>query len=176
MKHQLPESSARIAKEHLLKYSHLSSLAFVTSFVTGSELSLFLLKGVNSAIHNDPYHEICVYSLNKELAIVTPDCAIFPSIELATCDKIIVALDVPSWQSSLVAPSRYKYLYLYDIKMVEHVVPELINKINDSDYRVIARNKKHAEYLKKRGFRNIIDKCVPEFSIQALKDIINETI
>jgi hypothetical protein len=177
MIHQLPQQSIEVARNQLLNYSNLNSLCFVSSFVTGSELSFYLLKEINSHIEKFPYYEVCLYALNKELPVLHAQCAIFSSIELSSCNKVLFALDVPSWQASLISPSQHKYLILYDVKMLEKISPELINKINESRYVVITRSKKYADFLKKMGFTNIIDKYLPEFSLDSIrKDILNESI
>lgn len=150
MIHELPKETLDSIK--LLKFNNGKSIAYVLHTIMAAELPFEIINGVNEHLGRNPYDEVCLFSLNREMPIITASMSIFNNMELNTYYGKIVATDVPSWQASLVSPSQAKFLYIYDVKRLFNIPRELVDKINRSGFKIFTRNKVYADALVKMGF------------------------
>lgn len=162
------EESAKI----LISYSTFKSIGFVLHGTSACEQAFFLIKQGNDFLQKNYTTNLCVFSMNRELPILQPNFAIFNTMDLQNFYGRLVATDIPTWQAACNSPSKEKYLYIYDIKRLHQVPTELIQKINESQFKIIARTKNHALYLKTMGFQNIIDTVIERFEIQKFMELV----
>lgn len=169
--HTIDKTATAKAKE-LLTYKTTRSLGIVLHGFSASELAFEIIHSTNEYLKTHSDIDIYGFAMNRELPILPPKFAIFPSLDLVSSADPIVATDIPTWQASLNSVSTQKYLYIYDILRLNNVPRELVQKINESGFQLVPRTKNYADSLKKLGYLNIMTECMPRFNIERLIEII----
>jgi hypothetical protein len=168
----LPEAAVNRADKILFNsYQKNKSLAILFHSLMGGELPLFAIDSVNKYLKVHSYDEICLYSMNKDLPVLCPNCAVYNTTEIFNFTGHILATDIPSWQVSLNSPSKNKCLYIYDIMRLNNIPKELVDSINKSKVKIFTRTAEHVNYLRKLGF-NVEDKTIKYFDIGEICKIL----
>lgn len=170
----LPEPAKRAAARFLVdELQTMPSLAFVLSSMTPNELSLELINEANDFIVKNEGYELMLFSLERGVPVVPPRFAVYNSAELNTYMGTVVATDIPSWQAALVAPAKKRYLYIYDINLAMGASPELVAKVNESEFIVFGRTEAHNRALQEKGFK-VARKSLKYFDGKAILEFLND--
>lgn len=156
---------------NLLKYSNRPSIGVILHGFSACDLGYQVSKNLNAYSEIDPYTEVCGFSMNRELPMLATKFAIFNSMDLNTYYGTVVATDIPTWQISLNAPSKHRFLYIYDIARLQNLPPDFSEKINASGVKIIARHKDHLNFLKKLGLKNILNETIQDFDIAKFMEL-----
>lgn len=170
----LPDQAKQAIKYlHIDHLSNLDSISLIAQSLNGNELSLYLIEETNKFLQKRFDTEIALFYISKQLPISIPLTSVYDISQIASCHGKIVATDLLSWQSALLAPTNKKYFYVYDTARLLDIPPNLVNEINNSKFTLICRNADSLQALKKIGLINFSSKYMEYFSIIKLMEIIN---
>jgi hypothetical protein len=170
----LPRAIEKLKYLHTDHLSNQLSIGFICYGAAGSELMYEVLENSNNYLSHNGYTEFLLFTIEKDIPIVNPLYAKYTITELDTYKGIMVALDLPSWQASLLSPSNQRYLYAYEVGRYIQLPKNVINDINNSEAIIISRTENHKHILKSAGFKNVSKICMKYFDVEELMDIIND--
>lgn len=170
----LPKAADDAARRSLSEfYGQYKGFGFVVPNLTGSQLALTLLTNINNHLDKNGYNEICLYVGQRELPIVTPNCAMYDIFDLRDYESPVVAVDPIIWSHMNYFFSGEKYLYVYDPILFKYIPPAEVNKMKSSNTKIFTRSKDHAIYLRKQFGFTLLPKFVPDCNIEIIKEILN---
>lgn len=171
---ELPPESIEAAGRFIKSAYHLQgiSLGFCVNFIQNNELTFLITKESNRYLDKNPYDEITYFYVNKQPFSVWPNFSVYPINQTINYYGNLIVTDVVTWQSTLESPARRKFFYVYDPMQFNFVRPEIVEKIKQSPYTIIARSAAHAAALSKIGLKPI-NKYVPHIDIKEFMEIIN---
>ena len=149
-----------------------NSIAVLLSYLNGSQLSYLALKEIKGFGKNDPYTELSVYYVNKELPISTPLCATYSISELGFYRGAAISTDIQTAYLAAQNPKINNIFYVYDLLQLQGVSPEIIREIIGKGTIIIARSKEHKKALEAGLGIKISDEVVLEINLVRFKEII----
>lgn len=156
--------------------NNCDSFGIVVQSLNMGEFAVHLIDTINSFVASNPYIDVCLFSLNKTLPIIIPNCAIFSNADLNNYQYNIIVTDIPTWQACDKSPAKNKFFYFYDIHILPKVPKELIKKINESNYYIFSRTAAHNKQLEKAGFKvcnQFCEKISTDDILKTVKEILN---
>lgn len=168
-------SEIALEKAHYLHTENLSnllSIGYVAYGFAGSEIALEVISSTNEYLSTNGYVDFSLFSIEKDIPAVNPLFAKYSIMDISTYTGVIVALDLFSWQASLLAPTKQRLLYAYDIPRFTTLKPNIIADINKSGTKILTRNSYHKTLLKNLGLVNIVVSELEYFDPAALIQII----
>lgn len=170
---KLPDHALEKARYlHTSNLSKLLSIGFIAYGFTGSEIALEVISATNKFLDRNGMVDFCLFAIEKDIPIVYPLFSKYSVMDISTYTGVTVALDLPSWQASLLAPSSKKYLYAYDMSRYLALKPNVIEEINKSRVHIISRTPAYKNLLKSLGLVNIVDECMEYFDSEKLIRIV----
>lgn len=149
-----------------------NSIAILLSYLNGSQLSYVTLKEINKFVKIDPYTEISIYYVNKELPISTPLCATYNIGELTFYRGECISTDIQTAYLAAQNPKINNIFYVYDLLQLQGVSPDIIREIISKGTIIIARSKEHKKAIENGLGIKISDEVVPEINLERFKEII----
>lgn len=170
---KLPEQALQQA--HYLHTEHLSnllSIGYIGYGFAGSEIALEVISKTNEYLSNDAYVEFSLFAIEKDIPATTPLFAKYSIMDIGSFTGVAIAIDLLSWQASLLAPTTRRMIYAYDILRFTTLKPNIIADINKSGAKILTRNSYHKTLLKNLGLVNIVVSELEYFDVEALLQIV----
>jgi hypothetical protein len=168
-----PTAALKAAESNLNDlYTKYSGVGIVCYSLCQSQMSYVLLQNINAYAAKNPYFEICLYNLQKELPILVPHCAIYQAHDLNTHEGPLVAADPNSFFAAQIASAAKLYYYVYDVALLKYISSTDLEKIRTSGAKFFTRSKDHIKFLKKNFQIDTIDTVVPDWDIDAIRTIV----
>lgn len=172
----LPKQAIEESSKFLIdSYSPYDSYAIVLHTASAAELPFYFIKAINNSCDQNPYTDFHLFVINKGNPVLTPYCGSFNVNELSSYNGVVIATDLISWQSSVITPTKNKFLYLYDIGRLAKITPDLVKAINQSEFKIFSRSKEHNKLLQKLGI-NIINEYCDYPDNPKLLEIVNKYV
>lgn len=175
MRYKIPDIAEKAARSNLTElYSPFKGVSFVVNSLTQSQMAYSLLHSINTSIGENPYYEVSIYNLQKELPIIIPHCAIYNGIELNNHIGPIITTDIQSWLATKTIMGNKPFFYIYDITLFKFIPVNDIDILRKSNTIFFTRSNDHRKFLKKNFKLDTINEYVEDFEIDKIKTIIEK--
>lgn len=169
----LPQHILERASQTLYrKFTEKKSLAIISYGLSCSELAYEMIINVNSFLTQNYKTEICVYNILRDIPLIQPRCAVYPTIDINKYWGTLLALDFTAIQSFYLSNSKDKWVYVYDLSSVNSINETLVKEIDSMGIKIITRNTDYKKVIESKGL-TCDSRFVEYFDIAKIMEIIH---
>lgn len=154
-----------------------NQIGFIVGDTTASELSFFLIKGINDYIDSGGKEDFTLFVENSSANIIDPNFAVMSMSEIWNFQGDLFSTSVSTSLSmnKCFAP-KSKYFYVWDLEWIRNNGREYEKTIQaflPEQTKIIAKSKDHAKAIKNYSNREV-DYIIENINIEKIARITNE--